>query len=60
MVEATETLMRGRTTFLISHRPSTLQHCELQFELKHGNFLPLVWDVSSILAPDTLANHGRP
>jgi ATP-binding cassette subfamily B protein len=49
IVEATEKLMRGRTTFIITHRPSTIQHCELQFELKEGKLLPLNWDVSSIL-----------
>jgi ATP-binding cassette subfamily B protein len=49
IVEAAEALMRGRTTFVISHRPIALQHCQLQFELKDGKLTPLSWDVRSIL-----------
>jgi ATP-binding cassette subfamily B protein len=41
IVEATQTLMRGRTTFIIAHRLRTLQYCELQFELKNGRLVPL-------------------
>ena len=58
IVEATEALMRGRTCFLISHRPSTLQFCDKQFELKDGNLAPLVWDVPSILDTSLEARPG--
>jgi ATP-binding cassette subfamily B protein len=33
---AMERLMRGRTTFFISHRPSTLSTCDLQFRIENG------------------------
>lgn len=36
IMEAMEELMRGRTTFLIAHRVSTLKHCDLQLTLRHG------------------------
>lgn len=39
IVESTEALIRGRTTFIIAHRPSTLQHCDVQFELKNGKLV---------------------
>ncbi len=52
IVEATEMLMRGRTTFIITHRASTLEHCEMQFELKSGRLVPVTWDVPSILSPN--------
>jgi ATP-binding cassette subfamily B protein len=61
IVEATEKLMRGRTTFIITHRPSTIQLCELQFELKDGRLVPLSWDVSSILnSGETTLGLGEP
>jgi ATP-binding cassette subfamily B protein len=36
IVQATEALMRGRTTFVVAHRASTLEHCDVQFWLEHG------------------------
>jgi ATP-binding cassette subfamily B protein len=50
IVEATEALMRGRTTFIITHRPSMLQNCDLQVELIAGELVRVDWDVKSILA----------
>jgi ATP-binding cassette subfamily B protein len=40
IVEATQTLMQGRTAFIVAHRVRTLQHCELLFELKGGRLAP--------------------
>lgn len=37
IIEAMEELMRGRTTFLIAHRVSTLRNCDLQLNLCHGH-----------------------
>jgi ATP-binding cassette subfamily B protein len=50
IVEATESLMRGRTTFVITHRPSMLQNCDMQVELIDGQLVPVNWDVNTILA----------
>jgi ATP-binding cassette, subfamily B, bacterial len=36
ILEATERLMRGRTAFMIAHRPSTLAICDARLELEHG------------------------
>lgn len=36
IVEAMEDLMRGRTTFVIAHRPSTLRHCNVKLSVKEG------------------------
>jgi ATP-binding cassette subfamily B protein len=36
IVEAMERLMQARTTFIIAHRPSTLEHCDLILKLEHG------------------------
>jgi len=32
-------LMRGRTTFIIAHRPSTLKHCDYILKLEQGRLL---------------------
>jgi ATP-binding cassette subfamily B protein len=36
IIEAMTRLMRGRTTFIISHRPSALENCNLIVELDQG------------------------
>ena len=36
IMEAMERLMRGRTTFMIAHRLSTLDVCDVRLELEHG------------------------
>ncbi len=36
---ALEKLMRGRTTFLIAHRPGTLELCDLIVKLEHGRLV---------------------
>jgi ATP-binding cassette subfamily B protein len=36
IMEAMERLMRGRTTFLISHRDSTLRNCDMIVEVSNG------------------------
>lgn len=36
VVEATEALMAGRTTFVVAHRTSTLAHCEIVLHLENG------------------------
>lgn len=36
VVEAMERLTRGRTTFIITHRPSALKHCDLVLRIEEG------------------------
>jgi ATP-binding cassette subfamily B protein len=36
IVEAMQRLAEGRTTFIIAHRRSTLEHCDLLLRLEHG------------------------
>jgi ATP-binding cassette subfamily B protein len=39
IMEATETLMRGRTAFMIAHRVSTLERCNVHLHLEHGRLV---------------------
>ncbi|HEY3215385.1 MAG TPA: ABC transporter ATP-binding protein [Candidatus Eisenbacteria bacterium] len=39
IMEALERLMRGRTTFVVAHRLSTLESCDLRLELEQGRLL---------------------
>lgn len=41
IMEAMGRLMQGRTTFLISHRPSTLRHCDLLLVIERGRLVYL-------------------
>ena len=43
IVDAMERLMRGRTTFIITHRPSALQHCDWVLQIENGR----------VVAPDS-------
>jgi ATP-binding cassette subfamily B protein len=38
-MEAMQRLMSGRTTFMIAHRLSTLEGCDVRLELEHGRLL---------------------
>ncbi len=41
ILKATERLMLGRTTFMIAHRLSTLETCDVMLELEHGRLVQL-------------------
>src|SRR6266568_1361341 len=52
ILEAMERLMRGRTTFLISHRPNAFKNCDLVLVMENGR---LVAQTADILAAATSA-----
>jgi ATP-binding cassette subfamily B protein len=54
IIEAFERLMQGRTTFIIAHRLSTLQHCDVIYAIQNGCLTPASAEVSERL----LANRG--
>jgi ABC-type multidrug transport system fused ATPase/permease subunit len=35
-MEATQRLIRGRTAFIIAHRPSTLENCDILLTIERG------------------------
>lgn len=39
IIDAMARLMEGRTTFMIAHRLSTLDHCDLVLHIEHGQLL---------------------
>ena len=39
IIQAMERLMRGRTAFLIAHRPATLEHCDLLLRVENGRIV---------------------
>ncbi|HXI71490.1 MAG TPA: ABC transporter ATP-binding protein [Verrucomicrobiae bacterium] len=41
IMEAMERLMRGRTTFMIAHRLTTLDICDVRIQLEHGRIVSL-------------------
>ena len=41
ILEALERLMHGRTTFMIAHRLSTLDCCDMRLELCNGHLIEL-------------------
>jgi ATP-binding cassette subfamily B protein len=50
IMRGTQNLMKGRTTFMIAHRLSTLSGCDLRLRLENGRFLDdscPVWEFAS-------------
>jgi ATP-binding cassette subfamily B protein len=60
IVEAMERLMRGRTTFLIAHRLSTLRDCDLLLEIRDGRLAEARRDVAAALRDAEAAAEARP
>jgi ATP-binding cassette, subfamily B, bacterial len=54
IMAALERLMHGRTTFIIAHRLSTLEHCDVVYAVEDGRIAPAPPDRSGPL----LANRG--
>jgi ATP-binding cassette, subfamily B, bacterial len=50
IVDAMERLMKGRTTFMVAHRLSTLSSCDLLLEMEGGRLTAVRTDVHSALA----------
>ncbi len=57
IIEAMERLMRGRTTFMIAHRLSTLEHCDVRLVMENGRLVTVKSDVSTAVR-DALAVSG--
>jgi ATP-binding cassette subfamily B protein len=53
IMNAIDRLVRGRTTFIIAHRLSTLERCDLRLEIQHGTLTDVTpWCKSALaLAP---------
>jgi ATP-binding cassette subfamily B protein len=58
IIEAMERLMKGRTTFMIAHRLSTLKNCDFLLVIENGRLIKKTWDVSA--AVNALLTGGRP
>lgn len=41
IMEAMDRLMRGRTTFIITHRPSMLKNCDVRVEVENGRLIEI-------------------
>jgi ATP-binding cassette subfamily B protein len=49
IIEAMERLMKGRTTFMIAHRLTTLMSCDLLLVIENGRLITKTWDVSAAI-----------
>jgi len=54
IMEALERLMRGRTTFIVAHRMSTLEHCDVIYAVDGGRVAP----ASAMTSARLLVNQG--
>ncbi len=49
IMEATEKLMRGRTTFMIAHRLTTLENCDLLLVLENGRLTSVTGNLAEAM-----------
>jgi ATP-binding cassette subfamily B protein len=49
IMEAMERLMKGRTTFLIAHRLTTLKSCDVLFVIEDGELVDVTSNVSTVI-----------
>jgi ATP-binding cassette, subfamily B, bacterial len=54
IVEAMTRLMRGRTTFMIAHRLSTLEQCDVRLQIEQGRLVDKVMVVTEIEGDDNV------
>jgi len=59
IMQATEELMKGRTTFMIAHRLSTLKNCDLILLFENGKLIAQTADVKSAVG-QLLNGSGTP
>jgi ATP-binding cassette subfamily B protein len=57
ILDAMERLMQGRTTFMIAHRLTTLENCDLLLVIEDGQLVDITSDVSETVQ-DALALGG--
>jgi ATP-binding cassette, subfamily B, bacterial len=50
ILETIQELMKGKTTLMITHRPSTLRNCNMILELEDGRVRRVTTDVGSVLS----------
>jgi ATP-binding cassette, subfamily B, bacterial len=50
ILETIEELMEGKTTLMITHRPSTLRNCNMILELEDGRVKRVTTDVGSVMS----------
>jgi ATP-binding cassette subfamily B protein len=62
ILRAMRRLMRGRTTFMIAHRASTLRACDARLRLEHGRVLGMTPPAArrAARAPQPVAGAGTP
>ncbi len=48
-MEAMERLMKGRTVFMIAHRPSTLKNCNVLLMIEDGKLVAASSDESTVI-----------
>ncbi|HEX7089465.1 MAG TPA: hypothetical protein VF192_04975, partial [Longimicrobiales bacterium] len=58
IVDALERLMKGRTTFMIAHRLTTLEGCDLLVVMEGGRVVEVTRDVARFVR-DGLRRGGR-
>ena len=59
IIEATERLMRDRTTFIVAHRPSTLKHCDVRLRVVSGSVVAVL-DEPKVRLPEVVAAEEMP
>ena len=58
IMEAMERLMHGRTTFMIAHRLSTLENCNMLLQLENGQLVGVTSDVSKTISKGLGGEHN--
>jgi ATP-binding cassette subfamily B protein len=58
IIEAMERLMHGRTTFIITHRLSTLRHCDMLLRIENGRLVEVTPTVAVAKAVEGEVNRG--
>ncbi|MGB7292462.1 MAG: ABC transporter ATP-binding protein [Thermodesulfobacteriota bacterium] len=59
IMDTMERLMRGRTTFMIAHRLSTLEKCDLLLVLESGRLVSITADIPTTIDKSKLLNDSK-